>query len=107
MRAGGCRLAARPHRRRACARVIQPSTPPPAAGPSPTPPVAAVLTSARLAGATQPEAPITLARMPPRKLLAGAMTIAALALPAAALAQSAGDQQYQDPLGGQGGSGSS
>jgi LPXTG-motif cell wall-anchored protein len=35
------------------------------------------------------------------------MAVAALALPAAALAQSAGDQQYQDPLAGQGGGGSS
>jgi LPXTG-motif cell wall-anchored protein len=45
--------------------------------------------------------------MVPRKSLAAAMAIAALALPAAALAQSAGDQQYQDPLAGQGGGGSS
>jgi len=33
--------------------------------------------------------------------------IAALAFPAASLAQSAGDDQYQDPLAGQGGGGSS
>jgi hypothetical protein len=42
-----------------------------------------------------------------RRVVAAALTLAALAAPGSALAQSAGGDQYQDPLAGNPGSGSS
>jgi hypothetical protein len=42
--------------------------------------------------------------MPLRRCIAALVTFVALAAPGAALAQSAGDDQYQDPFGGSGGS---
>jgi hypothetical protein len=50
--------------------------------------------------------PVALAivrRMAPRRTLAALVTALALAVPATAAAQSAGDNQYQDPFGGNSG----
>jgi hypothetical protein len=42
-------------------------------------------------------------RMAPRRSLAALLVVVGLAVPSAALAQSAGDNQYQDPFGGDSG----
>jgi hypothetical protein len=50
-----------------------------------------------------PRALAIVRRMAPRRTLAALVTALALAVPATAAAQSAGDNQYQDPFGGNSG----